>query len=313
LLTPSREDRGAFTGAVNALSGRGGLHEKEVGMRLNTLRKVIVIPLALVSSLVGATSAQSDDGFAVYEDWKTSDQIRGDRWAGVSNSAQDTEKEQRGHHVHLRLRREGIAGTDFGFFGAGVALAAVNPTAIDRFDVEAKVKSIELVGCAANQFEGLVRPVQLSLNKFNDGTPGAPGDFTGDHFGRLLLARSSHSVDPPDTLQAQLFVYRCANAVCSVITAVPGSPVILPETVTVGAKARLRLVWDPSNNQFLGSVNGVQAAASYPPALNNGPARVPFAQVGIFNTGLNCMAQAGLADATTIIGEVLTNPSAVIP
>jgi hypothetical protein len=285
-------------------------------MRLNTLGKLIAIPLAAVALLPAAAAAgpaQSDDGFAVYEDWKTSDHIRGDRWAGVSNSAQDTEKEQRGHHVHLRLRREGIAGTDFGFFGAGVALAAINPTAIDRFDVEAKVKSIELVGCAANQFEGLVRPVQLSLNKFNDGTPGAPGDFTGDHFGRLLLARSSHSVDPPGTLQAQLFVYRCANAACSVITAVAGSPVILPETVVVGEKARLRLIWDPSNNQFLGSINGVQVAASYPAALNNGPARVPFAQIGIFNTGLNCLAQAGVADATTIIGEVLTNPSAVIP
>ncbi len=274
---------------------------------------ITVVALSLAAVSPGAGQGSSDDGFAVYEDWTTSDHIRGDRWVGVSNPAQDTEKEQRGHHAHLRIRREGTAGTDIGFFGAGVALAAVNPTAIDRFDVEVKVKSIELVGCPANQFEGAVRPLQLSLNKFHDGTPGAPGDFTGDHFGRLLLVRSTNSVDPPDALQVQLFVYRCANAACSVITADPGSPVILPETVRVGEKARLRLVWDPGNSQFLGSVNDTQAAAAYPPALNQGAARVPFAQISMFNTGLNCATQAGVADATAVIGKVLTNPSAVIP
>lgn len=94
-----------------------------------------VVAASLVPILAGAEPALSDDGFAVYEDWKTSDHVRGDRWGGVSNSAQDTEKEQRGQDVHLRLRREGVAGTNFGFFGAGVALAVINPTAIDRFDV----------------------------------------------------------------------------------------------------------------------------------------------------------------------------------
>src|SRR5262249_14115659 len=138
-------------------------------------------------------------------------------------------------------------------------------------------------------------------NKFNDGTPGVPGDRTGDHFGQLLIVRSTNSVDPADTLQVQLFVYRCANAACSVITAAPGSPVILAEPVKVGDQVRLRLVWDPNNNQFLGSVNDTQAAAGYPAALNQGPARVPFAQIGVFNTGLNCLTQAGVADATVVI------------
>jgi hypothetical protein len=274
---------------------------------------IVLATLAFLPGPAGASHWLSDDGFAVYEDWKTSDHIRGDRWVGVGNPAQDTEKEQRGHHAHLRIRREGTAGTDFGFFGAGVTLAAVNPAVIDRFDVEVKVKTIEIVGCPANQFEGAVRPVQLSLNKFHDGTPGAAGDLTGDHFGRILLVRSTNSVDPPDTMQVQLFVYRCANSACSVTTAVPGSPVILPETVRVGETARLRLVWDPSNNRFLGSVNDTQAVATYPAALNQGAARVPFAQIGMFNTGLNCSAQAGVADATAVIGEVLTNPTAVIP
>jgi hypothetical protein len=274
---------------------------------------IVLTAVSLSSVSAGAEAGPPDDGFAVYEDWKTSDHIRGDRWVGVGNPAQDMEKEQDGHHAHLRLRREGVAGTDFGFFGAQVNLATANPSAIDRLDVEVKVKAIELVGCPANQFEGAVRPVQLSLNKFNDGTPGAAGDLTGDHFGRLLLVRSTTSVDPPAVLQVQLFVFRCANAACSAATTVPGSPVILPETVTVGDKARFRLVWDPSNNRFLGSVNHTQAAATYPAGLNQGPARVPFATVGMFNTGLNCAATAGVADATAAIGEVLTNPSAVIP
>ena len=93
-------------------------------MKLKMYRQWVALAsttLALASLSAGASQAQSDDGFAVYEDWKTSDHMRGDRWAGVGNPAQDTEKEQRGHHAHLRVRREGAAGTDFGFFGAGVS------------------------------------------------------------------------------------------------------------------------------------------------------------------------------------------------
>lgn len=71
---------------------------------------IALVTLTLATVSAGAGQRPSDDGFAVYEDWTTSDHIRGDRWRGVSNPAQDTEKEQRGHHAHLRIRREGATG-----------------------------------------------------------------------------------------------------------------------------------------------------------------------------------------------------------
>ena len=274
---------------------------------------VLVGALAMTGAPAHAADA-TDDDFAVYEDWSSTDHIRGDRWGGVANSAQDMEKEQSGHRAHLRLRREGVRGFDAGFAGAALNLATARPTTVDRFDVDVKVADVELIGCAANPTPSSVLPVQVSLNKFNDGTQAVPGNFIGDHFGRLQLVRTSTSMDPAGELQVQLVIFRCVNASCSVVTTIPDGFVILPDRVSIGDRVRLRLVWDAANNQFVGSVNDQPPVAlPYPPELNQGPARAPRANIGLFGVGANCADAAGVADMSVEVGEVRTNPSAVIP
>jgi hypothetical protein len=269
----------------------------------------------VVLALTVESRARAGDGdFAVYENWRTSEHIRGDRWGGIANPAQDTEKEQRGHRAHLRIRREGFPGMDFGFSGADLNLATVRPATVDRFDVDVRITDVTLVGCATNPLPSTSVPIQLSLNKFNDGTPGGTGDFTGDHFGRLLVIRQTTFPDPAQTFRVQLGIFRCENPACTVITSPSDGLVTLPEQVRVGQPFELRLAWDAAGNRFVGSVNGHRAASiAYPPDLDQGPARVPFATIAVRSVGASCASVPGVADSAIELGVVRTNPEAVIP
>ncbi|HUM17702.1 MAG TPA: hypothetical protein VL086_18565 [Candidatus Nitrosotalea sp.] len=280
-------------------------------MRLTIIGSAFAI-LAL-GALV-AEARRDTDGFAIYEDWTTTDQIRGDRWRGLANPAQDTQKEQQGHRAHLRLRREASNASNAGGAGAELILAAARPLDVTRFDVETRVKNLELVGCPANPVASSVMPVQVTLNKFNDGTPGLPGDATGDHFGRIRLFRSSGLNDPPGALQVHLAIFRCDNPACSAAHSLPDAFVALPTFVYVGDKVRVRLIWDEANNRFVGGVNnGPDMSLAYPAGLNQAPARSPFANISVFSSAVSCLGQAGVVDADVEIGVVRTNPSAVIP
>jgi len=280
-------------------------------MKSITVGSTLVI-LAL-SALVAEAGRNVDD-LAVYEDWTTSDHIRGDRWHGAATSAQDTRKEQQGHRAHLRLRREGSNTSDAGFAGAGLVLATTQPLKVTALEVEARVKNLEILGCPANPITSNALPVQVSLNKFSDGAPGAASDATGDHFGRLQLFRASASTDPPGALQVQLTIFRCDNSICSVAHSIPNGFVTLPALVYVGDKVRLRLIWDETNARFVGRVNnGPDVPLAYPAALNKGPARSPFTNIQVFSAAANCLGQAGVVDADVEIGVVRTNALAVIP
>lgn len=279
--------------------------------------RVIVVGSALVILALSALAAEAGramDDLAVYEDWRTSPQIRGDRWHGAATAAQDTRKEQHEHRAHLRLRREGSNTSDAGFVGAALALATTQPLEVTALEVEARVKNLEIVGCPANPITSNALPAQVSLNKFNDGTPGAGSDATGDHFGRLQLFRTSASTDPPGALQVQLVIFRCDNSSCSAAHSIPNGLVTLPTPVYVGDKVRLRLIWDETNARFVGGLNnGPDVPLAYPATLNQGPSRSPFANIQVLNSAANCLGQAGVVDSAVEIGVVRTNPLAVIP
>jgi hypothetical protein len=279
--------------------------------------RLISVGIALViltlSALVAEAGRDKDD-LAVYEEWTTSDHIRGDRWRGAATAAQDARKEQQGHRAHLRLRREGANTSNAGFAGAGLALGTTHPLEVTALEVEARVQSLEIVGCPANAITSNGLPAQVSLNKFNDGTPGSSSDATGDHFGRLQLFRASTSTDPPGALLVQLAIFRCDNSICTVAHSIPNGFVTLPTFVYVGDKVRLRLIWEETNARFIGRVNnGPDVPLAYPVALNQGPARSPFANIQVFSSAANCLGPAGVVDAAVEIGVVRTNALAVIP
>jgi len=261
-------------------------------------------------ALAGTAGAEP---FVTYEDWTTSQRIRADRWRGLATSVQDVEKEQRGHAVHMRLRREGSAVLGVGSIGAVMELAMANPPAVEQIEADFKITRVTLEGCPeATFFQSTALPAQISLGNLYDETPRLPGERTGDHFARISTLRRSTSFDLPDAFQVQAVIFRCADAGCAGATVAPGTLFAFLGRVFVGDRFALRLVWDPANSRFLAGLNAEEdVELRYPESLVTGAA-VPFAALSMTAAGANCTAGAGVSDATVEIGEVRTNVGAVI-
>lgn len=282
----------------------------------SSLRSIVVLVVAaLALPVLGGPAQAAHEPFAIYEDWRSAKTIRSDRWAGRDDPAQEVERDIRGHKLLMRHRRQGVTTAgNAGFVGAFNVMSLSNPAAIDQMEVEFKVRQAAVVGCAANPGATRLRPAQIALNTFNDGTilPPAPGNLTGDHLIVVQVNREAFTADPEGVLTVQAFVFRCLNAACS--NAISGLFNLAVGTVMVGENFTLRAVWDAPNNRFLVGVDDqADVVLAYNPALNQGPARGPFAHVRMQSVVANCSAAPALNDAEITASKVRTNLGAVIP
>ena len=121
-----------------------------------------------------------------------------------------------------------------------------------------------------------IRPAAISLSKFNDGSSNVPGDLTGYHFARVMVNREAFTSDPQGKMTVMAFLFRCIDAVCS--NAISNIFNRNMGQVKVGEEFSLRIVWDEPNNCFLvGYNNKPDVVLAYPPDLNQGLPRGPFA------------------------------------
>lgn len=273
----------------------------------------VVGSLLAAMLLIWATPGEaSHEPFGIFEDW-IDQTIRSDRWRGdEAFGGQEVKREVRAGLLWMRFRREGE--TTIGNVGRQSSLNqlnARNPTAIDQMEGDFLVLRMTVTGCAANPQPSRVRPARLVLGRFNDGSSMGLGDRTGDHFAGVSAFRDSNSTAPERVLRTQGFLSRCANATCSVSTTV--SFINLPQTVFVGQRFTLRMIWDAPNNQFLFGVNNNPNVALPYTVSDINPAVVPFATVEMNHTTANCTAGPTVTDAESVVREVRTNASAVIP
>jgi hypothetical protein len=265
-----------------------------------------------VALMVAAGAAA--EPFVTYEDWRTDDHVRRDRWAITATPAQEVRSEQAGHALRLRLRREGGTASDVGFAVAALRAAMASAQAVDQIEATFVVKSMTVSACdgVPTSFSSAL-PAVITLNKLYDGTPRGPGQLTGDHLAILRALRMVGSTDPPGALRIQAGVFRCIDAVCSDAYSITGGVVELPDLVFVGEAFTLRLVWDEANRRFRVSLdNGPERDVPYPDTLTPAPG-VPLAMVSMTAAGANCTAGAGVSDAETEVRTVRTNAGAVIP
>ena len=191
--------------------GTGGREDPAYGTHDTTdrIRRAFAV---LVLGRARDQARQNADGFAIYEDWSTTDAIRSDRWRGRVTSSQDTGKEQKGRRAHLRLRREGSTGSNVGRAGATLDLSTTHPLDITRFALEARVKILELVGCPANASAVVSCPSAPGfLEQVQRRNTGTGWRLHGRPFRSAPLVRTSTSIDPPGALQVQLDILRCAR------------------------------------------------------------------------------------------------------
>ena len=263
-------------------------------------------------SLAPGLAQASHEPFAVYEDWQSAPEIRGDRWSGLIDSAQEVERRIQGHHLVMRYRKVGLLTiADVGSINAFHRLTAANPVVIDQLEADVEVNRFEVSGCAANVTPSATVPAALTLTKFNDGTAGGPGNGTGDHLARIRVRRVSTSTDPEGVLAVEGSLFRCGDPAC-----VGGAFVFLERigTVTVGERFTLRLIWDSPNNQFIYGVGDLDVAIPYAPGLNVRPAfGGQLADLRMQATVANCTTARTEADAEIKVYEIRANASAVIP
>jgi len=280
---------------------------------MRTIAPIVALITAAVCGLavLGPDRAAAEP-FVPYEDWHTADHIRGDRWNGFADSAQEFHRTVKEQKLSMYLRKEGATVSDVGtspliqnrLFLASGAL-------VTQIETEAKVTNAVVTGCAANPAPSSIRPVALQLIRFGDGPANPPGVLTGDYLARVHLFRTSDSLDAPGLLRAAGIFVHCLDPGCAASTVL--SSVAFPDPVPVGKTVRLQLVWDAANNQFLFGVDDSVLAIPYPAAANARPSSNPLADVRQNAVLANCMAGRTLADGVAEVGAVSTNAAAVIP
>jgi len=262
------------------------------------------------------SSAAADEispGWGVYEDW-SSPFIRSDRWIVVTGRAHEARREVLDRHLLMRYRLEGSTLSNTGLTAADQYIRAANPSAIRMIDADFQVQRYTVVGCEENPLGTRVRPVQISLPGFNDGTSPGSGDMTGDHFMRIMVNREAFTVDPPRMLTVSAFLFRCINATCS--NAISSIFNLDMGKVMVGAPFSLRVIREgrEEHHRFrVGFNNNPDVILEYDPNLNQGPMVVPFADIRMQSVDANCIAGPTVTDSEIKVREIRMNASAVIP
>jgi hypothetical protein len=281
---------------------------------MRQIRASGILGLCVAASLAFGimSAAGSHEPFAVYEDWSDG-KIHRERWrGGVSFGGLEVKTEAKPGKLRMRYRIEGGTGSNAGTTSLLESfLSFANPPSVDQVEAEFKVRKLTVTGCGANPTASRARPARIFLARFNDGTSTGPGDRTGDHFGFVQAFRDSSSPDAKGILRIVGFVLRCTNPLCSSSTIF--SVVELPQTVKVGKLFRLRLIWDPPNDQFLAGLNENPDVPVPYAASDAAPAASPRAGLDIVHTGASCTSDAGgptEVDTETEVHTVRTNNSA---
>src|SRR5215467_3114785 len=110
-----------------------------------------LVALAVCAFAVLGPNRAAAEPFVLYEDWQTADHIRGDRWNGFADSAQEFHHLVRGHTLSMHLRKEGVTTANVGTSPLNHnRLFLASQALVTQVEAAAKVTSVEVTGCAGN-------------------------------------------------------------------------------------------------------------------------------------------------------------------
>jgi hypothetical protein len=250
--------------------------------------------------------------WAVYENW-SKPTIRSDRWRVWTSIAHEARREVKDSNLLMRFRFEGATSSNDGGIVATQAFQMLNPSAVNAIKVKFLVKNYTVVGCEVDNpfWSTRIRPADITLKKFNDGTSSGPGDLTGDHIVRLVVNRESVTTDPRGVMTVMAFLARCKDPTCS------SAVVKVSDTnmgqVKVGEEFSLRVVWDEPNERFLVGYNNNPDVILDCTGLNKKDAVGPLAEFNTHLVNANCEEGPTINDTEIKVLKVYTNESAIIP
>ncbi len=263
-----------------------------------------------------------------------------EKWVpnGISFGVLDVRREVSGKRARLKLRAYADTTTNIGRQTHNNALEfpAGIQADITRIRVKAEVKTAKQIACATNPNPGngrLLLP-RIGGQWFNDGTCVTPPclqsngniDFLGDMFAVIELRQNSNMPDGAKVFRIVAQLFHCSDPTdrnCSV-----GGTTLLFDTTTLGTlrlrgrgkirKVTLDIEWDAANNRFIYRRDKRPPLfASYPSALNQGPASFPGKEIFIQGRVQNCdltgptPQERPTAEADVRIKRVQINASAL--
>jgi len=175
----------------------------------------------------------------------------------------------------IQERVYGDTATDTGLSEGANELVFIDGTDITTIQAIVEVKSLKVIGCAANSDATRAGAVINGLF-FNTGTP-TSGSSLNDVGALLGIWRLSNSSDPPNVLEVVGIVYQCLDAKCGTFNQLDSKSL---GTVHLKQTAKLQITWDKTNHQFIfqkGKSTPVPSTYAVsdtdPPGTSNGGAK----------------------------------------
>jgi hypothetical protein len=285
--------------------------------------------------LLAPTAAHAQ--LSIYEDWSAG-ALRGDRWhggednivggiGGLEVSRAITNNASFGRELAMRLRTQSSSLSDprsgLNLMHASRVGASGTPGSVDAIDVAFRITASKVTptrkttkpGCPSgigNNNPSEVDTIVL-MTKFNDGSSSGPGDRTGD----ISVVLSSRYNTEFLHFDVHAFMFRCESPSCFAVSPVADSSTNLAATVTKNVPFRLGILDNFGESEFQLTFDGAVVGALDYSSLSVAPAAVYDAAFGVrVDTG-DCWVGSPtpdmVADITVKVGDVQTNPGAVIP
>jgi hypothetical protein len=274
-------------------------------------KPLIVTALLIVSLMLLGFAGVSQAQLVLYDDFNVKP-INPAKWSGSAGSAgpaaPNTESARKLAAKQLYIALTLWGRTDSNTGNAGVQsnrLDVTNPVPVTAIQADVTVKSVKVVGCAANPTATRAR-AQIVGGFFNDGTSPGAGDRTGDIIAGTQSVRDTLFGD-----RIEAFINRCTNATCTTFTGLAFQ--VFTATWTQGVADTLRLEWDPANDRFIHTVNpgGVNEIITLTYTVPDANAPVAnFKQVAAGNSAASCLGPAPRTSATmkALFDNVMLNP-----
>lgn len=148
--------------------------------------------------------------------------------------------------LDIQERVYGDPTTDTGLSLGTNELVFIDGTDITTIQATVEVKSLKVIGCAANSDATQAGAVINGLF-FNTGTP-TSGSSLNDVGALLGIWRLSNSSDPAKVLEVVGHVYQCLDEKCGTYTLLDSESL---GTVHLNQTVKLQITWDKTNHQFI--------------------------------------------------------------
>ena len=266
------------------------------------MRCFLSCSVVLIVVLTGISAQAQVEPLVLYENFNATSKILDpEKWCGSESytapdrgveSARQIKKEPTYGYMGLNIfnRVYGDTGSNSGVSTVYNRVIFRNGQNINSIKAQVQVKKVQATGCSTGNPSVTRARARIGGFFFNTG-PMTPDIATNDVWATVYVGRSSDSTDPSNVLEITAEVFHCTNSDCSTGTIIGTQDL---GTVKLNKKVKLRITWDPQNDQFIfqkGSDHEVYITydtATYPEAFSPGALYGGFKRLDVVDNVANC-------------------------